>query len=119
MKDQEKAMKDKRHHERSDDGNAFIPDPESGPARTNDDLAESLAEGFLQGATQDDEAEEATLDGLVPEEIGGPFVETKGSAEFAEGTDGSNPVDADREPLPRAVGELIQDPEVEGDGETA
>ena len=89
-----KAMKAKRHQPRSDDGNAFIPDPEGGPARTNDDLAENLAEGFLQRATQDEEGDEVTLEGLVPEEIGWPFVETSGSAEFAEGTDGSNPADA-------------------------
>jgi hypothetical protein len=108
-----KAMKAKRHQPRSDDGNAFIPDPEGGPARTDDDLAENLAEGFLQRATQDEEGDEITLDGLVPEEIGGPFVETRASAEFADGTDGSNPADASREPMPRPVAGLIHGPEVD------
>jgi hypothetical protein len=117
MKDQRKAMKPKRQHQRSDDGNAFIPDPEGGPARTSDDLAENLAEGFLQGATQDDEADEAALDGVVPEEIGGPFVETSAAAEFAEGTDASNPADAKREPMPRPVAGLVHGPEVEDEGE--
>jgi hypothetical protein len=115
MKDQQTAMKPKRRQPRSDDGNAFIPDPEGGPARTSDDLAENLAEGFIQGATQNDEADDAALDGLVPEEIGGPFVESTGAAEFAEGTDASNPADAAREPLPRPVAGLIHGPEVEED----
>jgi len=113
MKVQKTVTKAKRHHQRSDDGNAFIPDPEGGPARINDDLAEALAEGFVQGATQDDDADDAALDGFVPEEIGGPFVETSAAAEFAEGTDGSNPADAAREPMPRPVAGLIHGPEVE------
>jgi hypothetical protein len=107
-----------RHrHPRSDDANAFIPDPEGGPAHTNDDLAESLAEGFVLGATQSDE-DEVTLDGVVPEEIGGPFVETSGEVEFADGSDGSNPEDASREPIPRPMAGLVQPPKVEEDEET-
>ncbi|HZL21187.1 MAG TPA: hypothetical protein VFG23_25860 [Polyangia bacterium] len=113
MKAQKPAMKVQRHHPRSDDGNAFIPDPEGGPAHTRDDLAETLAEGFLQGATQDEDGEDAALDGLVPEEIGGPFVETSASAEFADGTDASNPADAEREAMPRPVGSLSLRPEVD------
>jgi hypothetical protein len=113
MKTQKKAIKVQRHHQRSDDGNAFIPDPEGGPARTDDDLAETLAEGFVLGATQDEDGEDAALEGLVPEEIGGPFVETSASAEFAAGTDGSNPADAKREAMPRPVGNLSRAPEVD------
>jgi hypothetical protein len=113
MKTQKKAIKVQRYHQRSDDGNAFIPDPEGGPARTDDDLAETLAEGFVLGATQDEDGEDAALDGLVPEEIGGPFVETSASAEFAAGTDGSNPADAKREAMPRPVGYLSRAPEVD------
>jgi hypothetical protein len=108
-----KTMKPKRHQQRSDDGNAFIPDPEGGPARTSDDLAETLAEGFLQGATQDDDADDAALDGFVSEEIGGPFIETSAAAEFASGTDGSNPAGAKREATPRAGAGLSHRPEVE------
>jgi len=36
---------------RSDDADAFIPDPEDGPAIAGDDLAEALAEEFVEGAT--------------------------------------------------------------------
>jgi hypothetical protein len=118
MKVQKTVMKAKRHQQRSDDGNAFIPDPEGGPARTSDDLAENLAEGFLLGATQDEDADDVALDGFVPEEIGGPFVETTGAAEFAQGTDGSNPADAAREPLPRPVAGLAHGPEAEAEAET-
>ena len=113
MKAPKTAMKVQRRHPRSDDGNAFIPDPEGGPAHTSDDLAETLAEGFLQGATQDEDGEDAALDGLVPEEIGGPFVETRASAEFADGTDASNPADAEREAIPRPGGSLSLRPEVD------
>ena len=40
----------------------------------------------------------------MPEELGGPFVETAASTEFAGGTDESNPEDASQEPLPRVMG---------------
>jgi hypothetical protein len=107
-----------RHrHPRSDDANAFIPDPEGGPAHTDDDLAEGLAEGFVLGATQSDDDDEVTLGGVVPEELGGPFVETSGEVEFADGSDGSNPKDASREPIPRPTARLVQPPKVEEDEE--
>ena len=73
-------------HGRSDDGNAFMPDPGDGPARIRDDLAENLAEDYLQAATQGPEVEE-DLDRIVPEEFGGPFVETTAAEEFAQGVD--------------------------------
>ena len=94
------------HHQRSDDGTAFMPDPENGPARIRDDLAEDLAEDYLQAATQGMEVEEVH-DQIVPEEIGGPFVETTAADEFAHDTDEANPEDAAREPLPRPVAGLV------------
>jgi hypothetical protein len=97
-------------HPRSDDGNAFMPDPEGGPARIKDDLAESLAEEFISSATEGNETADEVLDGIVPEEIGGPFVETSAAEEFADDTDETNPPDADREPLPRPVAGLVQLP---------
>jgi hypothetical protein len=100
-------------HVRSDDGNAFIPDPEGGPARTTDDLAENLAEEFLQSATRGNDAYEDALDEVVPEEIGGPFVETSAADEFAHDIDEANPEDAVREPLPRPVAGLIDTAEDE------
>ena len=95
-----------RLHRRSDDGTAFMPDPEDGPARIRDDLAENLAEDYVQAATQGMEVEE-DLDQIVPEEIGGPFVETTAAEEFAQGIDEANPEDAAREPLPRPVAGLV------------
>ena len=93
-------------HPRSDDGNAFMPDPGDGPARSRDDLAENLAEDYLQAATQGMEVEE-DHDQIVPEELGGPFVETTAAEEFALDTDEANPEDASREPLPRPVAGLV------------
>jgi hypothetical protein len=114
-----------RRHQRSDDGNAFIPDPGDGPAHTRDDLAESLAEEYLLGATSGGEpvAEEQN-DEVVPEELGGPFVETSAREEFADGTDESNPADAEPAALPltgsgmvAAPRELDRDPDAEDDEE--
>jgi len=99
-------------HGRSDDGNAFMPDPGEGPAHIRDDLAENLAEDYLQAATQGPEVEE-DLDQIVPEEFGGPFVETTAAEEFAQGVDDANPEDASREPLPRPVAGLVMAPDDE------
>jgi hypothetical protein len=46
---------------RRGDGDAFIRDPHSGPARTKVELAELLAEGFISGATgrEDEKGDEA------------------------------------------------------------
>jgi hypothetical protein len=100
-------------HQRSDDANAFIPDPEGGPAHTRDDLAESLAEDFLQAATSGEDVAEESGDEMVPEELGGPFVETSASEEFASGTDESNPPDAETEPLPLSGPGIVGTPKEE------
>ncbi|MDP9149091.1 MAG: hypothetical protein M3O36_04000 [Myxococcota bacterium] len=66
-----------------------------------DDLAEQLGEDAVAKATTggEDVSEEA-LDQVVPEEVGGPFVESTPDQEFAVGTDPSNPPDAEPEPFP-------------------
>jgi hypothetical protein len=102
-----------QRHQRSDDGNAFIPDPEGGPAHTRDDLAESLAEDFLQAATSGEDMAEEAGDEVVPEELGGPFVETSAEEEFASGTDESNPPDAETEPLPVSGPGIVGTPKEE------
>jgi len=91
-------------NKRSDDADAFLPDPEEGgPARTDDDLAETLAEEFVAAATSAEEASEDVRDEVLPEELGGPFLEVPASDEFDRAPDASNPEGADREPFPRAV----------------
>jgi hypothetical protein len=97
------------NNHRTDDANAFMPDPEGGPATIADDLAENLAEEYLQAATQGSDTEE-DLDQVVPEEIGGPFIETSAAEEFAHDTDETNPLEAEAEPLPRPVAGLISVP---------
>jgi hypothetical protein len=87
---------------RSDSGDAFLPDPEGGPARSSDDLAEEIAEVFLQSATSGEEAGEEVANAEVPEERGGPFVVTTAGKEFADGVDESNPEDAEPAPFPTA-----------------
>ena len=83
-------MGDSRHDD------AFLPS-----AIRRDALAEELGEGFLRSATGAEDDEEETLDQVVPEESGGPFIVTTGATEFADDTDESNPVGATREPFPR------------------
>ena len=94
-------------HGRTDDADAFIPDPEGGPARIPDDLAESLAEEFLESATSGEDVAEERQNQIVPEELGGPFLESSAEQEFASGTDASNPEDAEQEPLPRTGAGLV------------
>jgi len=106
-----------RHgHPRHDDADAFIPDPNGGLAHTDDDLAESLAEEFLDAATRGSDAEEE-LDAVTPEELGGPFVETSAAEEFANDVDDMNPLDAEPEPLPRPVAGLVSMPNEEEEEE--
>jgi hypothetical protein len=78
------------HSGRSDSGDAFFPDPGGGPIRLSDDLAEELAEEFLASATTGQEQGEEGHEQFVEEEIGGPFVTTSSSTEFAHGFDASN-----------------------------
>lgn len=80
----------------SDDDRAFV-----GKRHSSDDLAESLAEDAVSAMTTGEDAPTGTSDSEVPEDVGGPFVETTAGEEFAEGTDASNPRGAKREPFPK------------------
>src|SRR4051812_50107707 len=93
---------DLEHLRRADTADAFMPDPEDGPARIDDDLAENLAEDFLQAATSGEDQD--GTHGMVPEEIGGPFIETTGEDEFAAGGGGTQPDGRTPEPRTRRGG---------------
>jgi hypothetical protein len=79
------------------------PDPESffGGPRAKDDLSEEMGEEVVATATTGEYEAEAVREQDVPEEVGGPFVETTAREEFGHGTDPSNPKGATREPFPR------------------
>ena len=100
-------------HERHDDADAFLPDPDGGPARAPEDLSETLAEEFVHAATSGDDRDEEILDAAVPEEIGGPFVETSAEEELADSADDLNPPDAEPEPFPRAVAGVVTEPDID------
>jgi hypothetical protein len=70
-------------------------------ARANDDLAEQLAEEWVETATSGEDESQDVLGQEVSEEAGGPFVTTTGGEEFATGVDESNPKGATREPFPK------------------
>jgi hypothetical protein len=99
--------------QRSDDANAFLPDPDGGLARAPEELAESLAEEFVEAATSGEDRDEEVLDASFPEELGGPFVETGPGEELAGSADDVNPPDAEREPLPRPVAGLVTEPDID------
>jgi len=65
-----------------------------------DSIAEELAEGFVQKVTNAQDEGQESLDRTSTEEQGGPFIQTSGATEFAEGTDESNIEGAMREPFP-------------------
>lgn len=65
-----------------------------------DSVAEELGEGFVLSVTSGGQAVEEIRDEELPEEEGGPFVETSAWTEFARGTDASNPADAEPADLP-------------------
>jgi hypothetical protein len=48
----------------------------------SDDLAENLAEAYLQSATSGEEQAEEMLNDFVTEEAGGPFLEEDASPEL-------------------------------------
>jgi len=79
----------------ADDGKAFL-----NGSRSTDALAEQLGEEWIETATSGEDEGNEVFDQKVPEEDGGPFVETTGNEEFAEGTDESNIEGATREPFP-------------------
>jgi hypothetical protein len=78
-------------------------DPESfiEDARASDDLSEEMGEEVVATATTGEYEAEDVREQDVPEEVGGPFVETSAREEFGHGTDPSNPKGATREPFPR------------------
>jgi hypothetical protein len=79
------------------------PDPESffGGPHATDDLSEEMGEEVVSTATTGEYEAEQVREQDVPEEVGGPFVETTGREEYGHGTDPSNPKGATREPFPR------------------
>ena len=116
--------------QRSDDGDAFIPESAQ-ISGTSDGVAELMAEQYLRGASGD-ECEGEARDEEVSEELGGPFVESRPDKEFGstrkaedtstQGKGRRQPTTQPlRIPLPQAVGPLAvagPDEDVD-DGESA
>jgi hypothetical protein len=98
-----KMKKLSRNRRRSDSGAAFLPDPRARSVRAPDDLAEALAEEYVWSVTSAEQGEELH-DPTLDEELGGPFVITPASRQFARGIDASNPRGAERAPFPQAMG---------------
>lgn len=95
----------RRPRERSDSGDAFIRESDQRTG-TSDDLAEQLAEEFERSIATGEADDNRSDDGLEPEEIGGPFIESAADREF--GATRSAPPDPETtlNPVPEAVGGL-------------
>jgi hypothetical protein len=96
----------KRGGERSDDANAFVPDPlEANRPGIPEADAESFAEEFITSATAAEPVEEDARDEVVDEEQGGPFLietveeETIDAADIGDGD--APPGEPDRARRPR------------------
>ncbi len=76
---------------------------------TEDDLAEELGEEFVMTATSGEQAAEDLRNQDVPEERGGPFIETSGRTEFGYGPDPSNPEDAEPAAFPTVITSLEEE----------
>lgn len=64
------------NHRRSDDGEAFLPDPStSAHGRTYGADAEFMAEEFLASVTSGESVEQDAADEVSDDELGGPFIE--------------------------------------------
>ena len=119
----------KSTRERSDGGDAFIPESAQ-ISGTPDDLAEFSGEQYLREAL-DDDIGEGSRDEELTEELGGPFVESRPEEEFGPTWEGGRarevktgseeaPTVRSRSPLPQAVGPLaIAAPDEDGQGEVA
>jgi hypothetical protein len=92
----ERLLEETGHARSPSDERAFI-----GQARTSDAFAEALGEEFVEVATTGEDEAEDVFNQEVPEDQGGPFVETSGNTEFAHGTDASNIKGATKEPFPK------------------
>jgi hypothetical protein len=85
---------------RHDTADAFMRENPNGPQHAPDDLAEELAEEFLLSATRAEETHANIDDDDLPEDLGGPFIETSADTELASGIDETNPIDAEPAELP-------------------
>ena len=95
---------------RSYHADAFIPDPGEGPVVTDDDLAQTMGEELVQSATTGQDPDQDVLNATVPEEMGGPFVETSDYQELAFDADANNPPGTVPEALPTAVAGTVTEP---------
>jgi hypothetical protein len=69
-------------------------------AQPTDDLAEELGKEAVTAMNEGGDELAEARDQTTVEELGGPFVNTTGAQEFADGVDASNPSTAEREPFP-------------------
>lgn len=87
---------------RAQSGTSSRAESKRGAFRVKDDaFATEMGEEVVDQATSGEDEQEDVADRVEEEERGGPFVVTTGRQEFADGTDESNPEDAEVEPFPK------------------
>ena len=88
-----------RETEQKDVDVAFVAGP-----RSRDEMAEQFGEETVTTMTSGEDTREEDRDERAVEELGGPFVPTSATEEFATGTDETNIPGAPREPFPKTSG---------------
>ncbi len=86
--------------ENEDEETQMTDSPEYIAEALEDPLGKELGEASVESATSGDQADQNIHDEEVPEETGGPFVETDADEELADDEDESNPADAEPAAFP-------------------
>jgi hypothetical protein len=86
----------------SESGESGRRDAKVGAFRVKSDgYSAAMGKEFVDEVNSGEDEKEDNEDRVEEEERGGPFVVTTGGEEFADGTDESNPADAEVEPFPK------------------
>lgn len=70
---------------------------------SKDALAEGLGQEYVKAATSGQDSTLEDMNAVTSEELGGPYLVTPASTEFADGTDKTNPTESEPAALPTAM----------------
>jgi hypothetical protein len=97
----------KKRHRAEHDADAFIRASEQGTG-SREDLSELLGEEYVRAVTSGDDVGENDRDAVVPEELGGPFLESDGGEEFGRTRFGmADDAEEERSAEPNAFPEVV------------
>jgi hypothetical protein len=100
LENEERALV--RDSENENEETQMRDNPEYIEDAVTDPLGEEMGEAAVESELSGDQEVENIRDEDLDDEEGGPFVTTSGNQEFAKGSDGSNPADAEPAAFPTA-----------------